>query len=83
MNFLFIALQQMGFRFSPEFVKFLVSKSDFKTHSQMSVDQFIVVCVQIQRFTGKKFDFFFSLIVISSYFLTGDVSSPRTRNMKL
>ncbi|KAJ9597048.1 hypothetical protein L9F63_027064 [Diploptera punctata] len=45
------ALQQMGFRFSPDFVKFLVTKSDFKNHRQMSVDQFIVVCVQIQRFT--------------------------------
>ncbi|PSN52322.1 hypothetical protein C0J52_11408 [Blattella germanica] len=37
------ALQQMGFRFSPEFVKFLVTKSDLQNHRQMSVDQFIVV----------------------------------------
>uniref|UniRef100_A0A6P7GX58 Peflin-like n=1 Tax=Diabrotica virgifera virgifera TaxID=50390 RepID=A0A6P7GX58_DIAVI len=45
------AFQQMGFRFSPEFVKFLLVKSDLKTHSRMSVDQFIVVCIQIQQFT--------------------------------
>jgi len=50
----FAALQQMGFRFSPEFVKFLTSKSDLQNHKHMSVDQFIVVCVQIQRFTGKR-----------------------------
>lgn len=41
----------MGFRFSPDFVKFLIHKSDLDNHRQMSVDQFIVVCVQIQRFT--------------------------------
>ncbi|XP_060516457.1 peflin isoform X2 [Cylas formicarius] len=45
------ALQQMGFRFSPEFIKFLIERSDLKNHKLMSVDQFIVVCVQIQRFT--------------------------------
>ncbi|CAH0561887.1 unnamed protein product [Brassicogethes aeneus] len=45
------ALQQMGFRFSPDFIKFLIQKSDLQNHRVMSVDQFIVVCVQIQRFT--------------------------------
>lgn len=45
------ALQQMGFRFSPEFVKFLVTKSDLQHHKHISVDQFVVICVQIQRFT--------------------------------
>ena len=49
----FAALQQMGFRFSPEFVKFMISKCDLQNHKHMSVDQFIVTCVQIQRFTGK------------------------------
>ncbi|KAJ8975138.1 hypothetical protein NQ317_015272 [Molorchus minor] len=43
------AFQQMGFRFSPEFVKFLISKSDLKNHKQITVDQFIVTCIQIQR----------------------------------
>lgn len=45
------AFQQMGFRFSPEFIKFLIAKSDIKTRSKMSVDQFIVICIQIQQFT--------------------------------
>ena len=51
---MFAALQQMGFRFSPEFIKFLISRCDLQNHKHMSVDQFIVVCVQIQRFTGKR-----------------------------
>lgn len=53
MNFLlmFTALSQMGFRFSPDFIKFLVIKSDTVEKRQVSVDQFIVLCVQIQRFT--------------------------------
>ncbi|KAJ8941401.1 hypothetical protein NQ314_010401 [Rhamnusium bicolor] len=46
-----LAFQQMGFRFSQEFVKFLIEKSDLKNHREMSVDQFVVVCIQIQRFT--------------------------------
>lgn len=51
MVFVILALQQMGFRFSPDFIKFLISRSDAQSHRMMSVDQFIVVCVQIQRFT--------------------------------
>jgi len=50
----FAALQQMGFRFSPEFIKFLILKCDLQNHKHMSADQFIVICVQIQRFTGKR-----------------------------
>jgi Ca2+-binding EF-hand superfamily protein len=45
------ALTQMGFRFSPEFIKFLISKNDPANRREISVDQFIVLCVQIQRFT--------------------------------
>lgn len=45
------AFQQMGFRFSPEFIKFLIARSDLKNHMKMTVDQFMVVCVQIQRLT--------------------------------
>ncbi|XP_068084937.1 peflin [Anabrus simplex] len=45
------AFQQMGFRFSPEFIKFLVTRSDPQKHQRISVDQFIVICVQVQRFT--------------------------------
>ncbi|XP_036332104.1 peflin [Rhagoletis pomonella] len=45
------AFTQMGFRFTPEFINFLVKKSDPREHKEISVDQFIVLCVQIQRFT--------------------------------
>lgn len=45
------ALTQMGFRFSPDFVRFLVAKCDPANKREVSVDQFIVLCVQIQRFT--------------------------------
>lgn len=41
---LFQALSQMGFRFTPEFIKFLVGKCDPQTHKEVSVDQFIVLC---------------------------------------
>lgn len=41
----------MGFRFTPDFIKILINKSDLENHQKMSVDQFIVVCIQIQRFT--------------------------------
>jgi Ca2+-binding EF-hand superfamily protein len=45
------ALTQMGFRFSPEFIRFLIAKNDPANKREISVDQFIVLCVQIQRFT--------------------------------
>ncbi|XP_038216001.1 peflin [Zerene cesonia] len=44
------ALTQMGFRFSPEFINFLSKRSDPK-EGKISVDNFIVLCVQVQRFT--------------------------------
>lgn len=47
------ALQQMGFRFSPDFITLLIKKSDLQSHRVMTVDQFIVVCVQIQKFTEE------------------------------
>lgn len=42
------ALTQMGFRFTPEFISFLVKRCE---DGKVSVDYFIVLCVQIQRFT--------------------------------
>ncbi|XP_067633122.1 peflin [Eurosta solidaginis] len=45
------AFTQMGFRFTSEFINFLLKKCDPKEHKEVSVDQFIVLCVQIQRFT--------------------------------
>ncbi|KZC04570.1 Peflin [Dufourea novaeangliae] len=50
-NELSAALTQMGYRLSPEFISFLIKKSDPAGHSSITVDQFIVLCVQIQRFT--------------------------------
>ncbi|XP_063620227.1 peflin isoform X1 [Cydia splendana] len=44
------ALNQMGFRFTPDFINFLIKRSDPK-EGKVSVDDFIVLCVQIQRFT--------------------------------
>ncbi|XP_050672392.1 peflin isoform X2 [Leptidea sinapis] len=44
------ALSQMGFRFSPEFINFLTKRSDPR-EGKISVDSFIVMCVQLQRFT--------------------------------
>lgn len=40
----------MGFRFTPEFINFLAKRSDPKD-GKITVDHFIVMCVQIQRFT--------------------------------
>lgn len=45
------ALGQMGFRFSPQFVQFLIGVNDPGNRREISVDQFIVLCVKIQRFT--------------------------------
>jgi Ca2+-binding EF-hand superfamily protein len=45
------ALNQMGYRFTPEFIRFLVAKSDPARKIEVSVDQFIVLCIQIQKFT--------------------------------
>ncbi|XP_012279747.1 peflin isoform X2 [Orussus abietinus] len=50
-NELSAALTQMGYRFSPEFIKFLIQKSDLSNHESITIDQFIVLCVQVQRFT--------------------------------
>merc|ERR1712051_599040 len=44
------SFQQMGFRFSPTFVQNLLAKYDPKTR-RLSLDNFIVACVQIQRLT--------------------------------
>ncbi|EEB17154.1 Peflin, putative [Pediculus humanus corporis] len=45
------AFQQMGYRFSNEFIKFLIGRADKVAKKRISVDQFILVCIQIQRFT--------------------------------
>ncbi|KAL0116036.1 hypothetical protein PUN28_011116 [Cardiocondyla obscurior] len=45
------ALEQMGYRLSSQFIQFLIKKSDLRGHQSITIDQFIVLCVQIQRFT--------------------------------
>ena len=44
------AFQQMGYRFSPTFVTNLLAKYDVRTR-RLTLDNFIVACVQIQRLT--------------------------------
>lgn len=46
---IFLAFSQMGFNFSPNFTKNLTNKSH--DHKEVSVDEFIVLCVTIQRLT--------------------------------
>jgi hypothetical protein len=42
----------MGYRFSPTFVQNLLSKYDPRSR-KLTLDNFIVACVQIKRLTGK------------------------------
>ena len=44
------ALTQMGYRMSPTFIRNILSKYDPKSR-QMTLDKFIVCCVQIKRLT--------------------------------
>lgn len=46
------ALQQMGYRFTPTFVQNILTKYDPKT-KRMTLDNFIVCCVQIKRLTDS------------------------------
>lgn len=43
------AFSQMGFNFSPQFTKQLTAKS--KDRKEVTVDEFIVLCVTVQRLT--------------------------------
>jgi hypothetical protein len=47
----FAAFQQMGYRFSPTFIQNLMAKYDPRTR-RLTLDNFIVACVQIKRLTG-------------------------------
>ncbi|XP_031334741.1 peflin-like isoform X2 [Photinus pyralis] len=47
-----LALREMDINFSPDFIKFLISRND-QNGKRVSLDQFIVICVQIQRFTDE------------------------------
>lgn len=47
-----LALQQMDINFSADFLRFLIQRGD-STDNRISLDQFIINCVQIQRFTDE------------------------------
>jgi Ca2+-binding EF-hand superfamily protein len=49
------AFTQMGYRFKPEFINFLIKRHDNNNQGIITIDQFIVLCVQIQKFTGMQF----------------------------
>jgi len=46
------ALKQLDINFSQDFLRFLVTKNNPKA-KKMSLDQFIITCIQIQRFTDE------------------------------
>lgn len=46
------ALKHMDIYFTPDFIRFLIKKTD-STAKRMSLDQFIVTCIQIQRYTEE------------------------------
>lgn len=53
-NELDCALKHMDIYFSPDFIKFLIKKSNIDINpKKMSLDQFIVTCIQIQRYTEE------------------------------
>ncbi|KAK5650399.1 hypothetical protein RI129_001428 [Pyrocoelia pectoralis] len=47
-----LALREMDINFGPDFIKFLITRND-PNCKKVSLDQFIVICVQIQRFTDE------------------------------
>ena len=49
------AFTQMGYRFNPDFIHHLITRYDISQQESITVDQFIVLCVQIQKFTGISF----------------------------
>ncbi|KAL1492120.1 hypothetical protein ABEB36_012610 [Hypothenemus hampei] len=46
------ALKQMDINFTQEFLRFLITKNNPKA-KKISLDQFIIACIQIQRFTDE------------------------------
>ncbi|CAG9769419.1 unnamed protein product [Ceutorhynchus assimilis] len=46
------ALKQMDINFTPEFLRFLVTKNNPKA-KKISLDQYVITCIQIQRFTDE------------------------------
>ena len=65
-----LALQQMGYRFSPTFVQNLLSKYDPRT-KKLTLDNFIVASVQIKRLTGKLASHISNIIIICVLMTSG------------
>lgn len=53
-NELNAVLTKMGYKVSPKFIQFLIQKCDPGNCQSMSVDQFIIFCIQLDKFTGKR-----------------------------
>ncbi|KAG5869133.1 hypothetical protein JTB14_006711 [Gonioctena quinquepunctata] len=51
-NELDYALKHLDINFTPEFIKFLITRSNPKAN-KISLDQYIVTCIQIQKFTDE------------------------------
>lgn len=47
-----LALKQMDIHFSPQFIRFLITRNNPRA-KEISLDQYIVTCIQIQRFTDE------------------------------
>ncbi|XP_014206984.1 sorcin [Copidosoma floridanum] len=47
------AFEQMGYRLSLDFISFLMSRDCCNNQGSLTVDEFIVLCVQIQKFTDE------------------------------
>ncbi|KAJ8681055.1 hypothetical protein QAD02_016842 [Eretmocerus hayati] len=47
------AFSQLGYRFSREFVHTVMERYDETQNGSITVDQFIVLCVQVQKFTNE------------------------------
>lgn len=53
-NELDCALKHMDIYFTPDFIKFLIRKNNAENATKkLSLDQFIVTCIQIQRYTEE------------------------------
>ncbi|XP_014233213.1 peflin [Trichogramma pretiosum] len=47
------AFTQMGYRFSPEFYSNVMRMNDQNSSGNITVDQFIVLCIRVQKFTEE------------------------------
>lgn len=48
-----IALKEMGFQFSPQLIAHMMKSSGSDDHNRINREQFIIMCVKLQRFTDQ------------------------------